>query len=359
MGYNARPLYLKNPSFHSPEVQEAIDAAHERWLHRHGLEDGSILYHYTTLAGLRGILKSRALWYGHIYSLNDPMEIQYGLSIVSEVLKEQIEEATKEGREIHKDFLVELNEQSSLYFGSMFHAFVTSFCENGDLLSQWRAYSAQGGGYCLGLEFSDRTRVIAEKKKDRITLSEPDSEEKLLLRPYLRKVVYQKEEQKNLVRTYASEVAEAAFRAIQHSDIEQAFGHSRKSAIAVLALQATNVLDDLALSFKQSAFQEEQEWRLIRVVPDNRNPEEFSFRDSGNGLIPYCSMCVFDHEATGKGASLGTPQFPLRELRFGPALDPRRTQPALALLLHHTASDGHPIEIVGHTPVRGSVAPLR
>src|SRR5205085_10103226 len=28
--------------------------------------------------------------------------------------------------------------------------YVASFCENGDLLSQWRAYGAFGGGYAVG-----------------------------------------------------------------------------------------------------------------------------------------------------------------------------------------------------------------
>ena len=112
MAYNAFPLYLTDPSYHSSEMQEAMEAAHERWLHKHNLEERSILYHYTTLAGLRGILSSRALWYTHIYSLNDPAEIQYGLNIVRGVLDELIEEGEKLRQDIQDaDFIEEGEEQ--------------------------------------------------------------------------------------------------------------------------------------------------------------------------------------------------------------------------------------------------------
>jgi hypothetical protein len=40
-------------------------------------------------------------------------------------------------------------------FARMLQVYLTCFCESGDLLSQWRAYGANGGGYSLGLKFRD------------------------------------------------------------------------------------------------------------------------------------------------------------------------------------------------------------
>ena len=161
-----------------------------------------------------------------------------------------------------------------------------------------------------------------------------------------------------MVREFALEASEAAVQAIQHSTIVQELGDKR-FALVVLAEQAANVLDDLTLSFKQPSFQGEQEWRLIRVVNRNTNPEEISFRDSPLGLIPYRSMYVFDPDAIGIGDATPAPHFPLRELRFGPALDPRHAEPALALFLLHTAADDHSIRLDRHVPVHRPAAILR
>jgi hypothetical protein len=44
------------------------------------------------------------------------------------------------------------------FWGSSEPGSIVSFCENGDLLSQWRAYGAKGSGYSLGFEPSALTR---------------------------------------------------------------------------------------------------------------------------------------------------------------------------------------------------------
>ena len=40
------------------------------------------LYHYTTAAGLQGILRDQAFWCTSIFHLNDPSELEYGISLV-------------------------------------------------------------------------------------------------------------------------------------------------------------------------------------------------------------------------------------------------------------------------------------
>src|SRR5215813_9273187 len=55
------------------------------------------LYHYTSDAGLEGIIKSGKLWFTDIFALNDPSELRHGLSIAIDVLKSR---ATDEMPEI-------------------------------------------------------------------------------------------------------------------------------------------------------------------------------------------------------------------------------------------------------------------
>src|SRR4051812_25177954 len=46
------------------------------------------LYHYTDAVGLEGIIKNQEVWFTSFKHLNDPTEIEYGMSIAAELLKE-------------------------------------------------------------------------------------------------------------------------------------------------------------------------------------------------------------------------------------------------------------------------------
>ena len=61
MAYRPKPRYLFIPAKNTTELAKEMDAFLEYWLDRHKLDTGEKLYHYTTLRGLRGIVKSRQL----------------------------------------------------------------------------------------------------------------------------------------------------------------------------------------------------------------------------------------------------------------------------------------------------------
>jgi hypothetical protein len=294
------------------------------WLPKHELSDSSLLYHYTTLTGLRGILENRALWFGHASSLNDPLEIQHGQGVVGKILNEYME---TEDREDIRAFLRGILVQVQAFGNTMFHTFVACFCESGNLLSQWRGYANSGGGYCVGIEFSNSTRISSE-------LSELDPGNPL----FLRKVVYDEEEQKSLVREYLNSAIFATKGALD-GGISDQFPDMPTYPASVMAMQVANVILDMLLSFKHPAFKSEEEWRLVRVTMENHQPEGLKFRETLGGLIPYRPTFIYNIEE-GK-----TPAFPLRSIGFGPMHEPIRTRSATELLLHHIAADGHAIEL--------------
>ena len=139
-----------------------MDSFNSHWLTKHDLAEGSHLYHYTTLSGMRGILKDRALWYGHASSLNDPMEMQYGREIISNVLNDAMKRQEQEDIRV---FQTRLLAEVEAFGKNMFHTFVACFCDSGNLLSQWREYGDRGGGYCLGFAFSSATRFESDAGK--------------------------------------------------------------------------------------------------------------------------------------------------------------------------------------------------
>lgn len=107
----------------------------------------NVVYHYTTDAGLRGILGSGRIWLTDIFSLNDPSELRHGLSRAQAILNQQAASGPPESKIFAKDF-------ASLDKGldRAAHYFVCSFSEAGDDLGQWRAYADNGRGYAIGFD---------------------------------------------------------------------------------------------------------------------------------------------------------------------------------------------------------------
>lgn len=141
------------------------------------------LFHYTTKAGLFGILESQTLWAAHARYLNDTTELQLAqgaladrlVPTVTKVIGKRLRDAdstngTKKRRSRRQ--VLELARQKSKSLADSFYStsfedsrlgpalaepYVTSFCAHTDghdyerangLLSQWRGYG-KGGGYAI------------------------------------------------------------------------------------------------------------------------------------------------------------------------------------------------------------------
>src|SRR5258708_31414533 len=111
------------------------------------------LYHYTTGDGLKGIVENNELWATSAYFLNDSAEIYYGSDLLKHVLDDWIAKNVRPetslslglARQLRKWFgedLVQKHIVPAIY--------VACFCEDDNLLSQWRTYG-QSAGYSLAL----------------------------------------------------------------------------------------------------------------------------------------------------------------------------------------------------------------
>jgi len=102
-----------------------------------------ILYHYTSAAGLHGIVATRSLWTSHYRFLNYTSEFQHGWKIVLGAI-------ARRGAEI-RDISSLAWETVALFrqHSSEVHGFVGSLTSEGDLLSQWRGYN-RGQGVSIG-----------------------------------------------------------------------------------------------------------------------------------------------------------------------------------------------------------------
>jgi hypothetical protein len=110
------------------------------------------LFHYSTPPGLIGIVSSGALWATDLGFMNDSTEFIYGRSMI---LSQAPEMATKAQSEMGKRLLNAVDD--IVYKPGGFYA--ACFCENGDLLSQWRGYAGGVGGYSIGFTAHNWTQT--------------------------------------------------------------------------------------------------------------------------------------------------------------------------------------------------------
>ena len=307
MDFKPDLLYLMQEAEETPEIKRAIKDFAPTWLHHHKTSKNDLLYHYTTFDGMSGILQGQNIRFGHSTTFNDPNEILYGMDLIKNIIHEKVRnESNQETRDFLSNLVLQVNSLDTIGFD----VFLACFCETDNLLSLWRTYSSQGGGFCLGLDFSEKTKMVKEA-------SDLESEAYLCLR----KVLYEKGLQESLVEDYISKLI-CAFQSVGlPSD-----GFERHTKTAMMGMQAANVLWDMVFSFKHSAFSEETEWRIVHVTQRSHQAEKVKFIRSGTYLNPYRSLYFFQIEDIRA-------VFPLRSITYGPSLHPPRIETSLGLLI--------------------------
>jgi len=254
-----------------------------------------ILYHYTSGSGLIGILKAKSIWATSIRFLNDSTEYSLALKLAQEVIQNRMAEARNK---FDRGLYSVLNERLA---GEEVHGevYVSSFTENGDQLSQWRAYSPSTGGFAIGF----RSKSLID-----LTGVNPDR--------FLARCTYDASSQEALIRSLVQTIAKFAEESNAHNQMnhDRVFRESFKLLGRLLPL--------IAPALKDSSFAEEQEWRLVRL-PSSFEDVDLQFREGKSMLIPYHL-----HRFPGSGECV-----PLDELVVGPTPHPELARNSAQALL--------------------------
>ena len=185
------------------------------------------LFHYTTLEGAHGILTSKQIWLTKIQHLNDAAELRYALDL----FRMRAQDWPGDLPRATRDFLLETAHR----LGSFLNANIclASFCTEGDLLSQWRAYSAAANG--VSLAFSGAfLRQLSQHEHFHIW-----------------KCLYRRDEHDQVIDDLIAMLLDACRTA-----------GSRQSA-EDLMLGFSTVFLQVAPVLKHPSFHEEKEWRII------------------------------------------------------------------------------------------------
>ena len=235
-------------------------------------QDGT-LWHYTDAAGMEGILRSSQVFLTDFRHLNDPTELTYGEDLIVQLADELLQQATPKGlvRPVLQEFLHVYRGEGGR-FTERAEVFVGSFCcDDGDRLSQWRAYGDHGRGYAIG--FRSLPRFMANSGTADFAGA-------------LYRLEYRPEEFKRaagevLMRT-AQRIDELMHQHLptfnQHQEwVDRVWRMSRDYLLMAVAT--------LCQRTKDPGFDEESEWRLLLSPFGKRDAVEY--RSTRRGLIPF------------------------------------------------------------------------
>jgi hypothetical protein len=313
MEYTPKPLYLMKPAEYTPEIRGAMTQFFTEWFKHHAKSESDLLYHYTTREGMLGILRSKNLRFGHSTSFNDPNEILYGQKVIVSVIQDRL---TNEENQDVRRFLSILTGFVNLTDSIGYDFYIACFCETDNLLSQWRAYSSQGGGFCLGFDLGEKTKMV------------PD-ESDLISEVYLclRKVLYDENTQKDLVGKYIDSLI-AAVKAVDLSEGDS----DPQVKISLMAIEAANVLWDFVISFKNAVFKEETEWRIVYASQRTHEASKVNFVQSDPYLKPYRTFYFYQNVDNSD-------VFPLKSITSGPSLDTMQIDASLNILANNLQTE--------------------
>lgn len=240
----------------------------------------TIIYHYTDINGLLGMISTGKIWATHISRLNDSNEYHHGIKVVIDCVRTTMPTTSKP---LIEKLLSEFEKVET---------YVASYSTQHDLLSQWRSYSGKKIGYCLGLA----TNGIA-------TLDNST--------PLLEAVIYRDNQAQQIISKMLNHV-DAYLQNNQFGEVEIGF---------LLGIVGTT-LANLACTIKHPKFEEENEYRQF-YQPDTTSLQlEHKFRIGKFGLTPYIEV-PFKEEG----------RLPLDSITIGPCQDSELEVHVIKMLL--------------------------
>jgi len=227
-----------------------------------------VLYHYTRYANLIDIIKSNSIWATDIRYLNDSNEYRDAINRMHDMVEAYLavgplQEGDGDGQKwknvqafCHK-ILFKLKNPSAWV---TWNVYTVSFSTHQDDLSQWRAY-ARPAGVALGFDTAS-LQVLAQAHGYR-----------------LQRCVYNDAEKVEILEISLKKY----FEILWNTDTDGV--QKSEELVQHTYFQFSQEFEWLAATFKDDAFVQEAEWRLI----SGRYPKRGSlvFHSSGSTIIPH------------------------------------------------------------------------
>ncbi len=226
------------------------------------------LYHYTSFSGMTGIVSSGELRASDIRYMNDSAELRHTLNLLKTHVTQRVIDGTDHPRLLNQllEWLSHRVVSGPMLFGASFRA-------NGNLLSQWRGYSAHGKGVSLGFA-PEHIMHCARSQHFQVA-----------------KCLYSTEEQRRLIREVVDAIEITALRMGENDD--PTHRHPTQSYYDVFEHIEGDLLR-IAAILKHPSFEEEQEWRIVSPMISEAGDEAVDFREGAAMMVPYYRFSLAD-----------------------------------------------------------------
>lgn len=288
------------------------------------------LYHYTTGAGLIGMLKdydakenpNLTMWATHYAYMNDPTELDFGKNICLPLIKEiEAEENIPKQKQIYDMALtreyIHLQEQYEQYmtsnadFTSVQYPFIISFSQAKDSLHMWGMYGQNGNGLALCFD-SEKLKSISPRPCWYLINKDEDI---LAI--------------KNLVKEKYFEIERTM--PVPHVVMNaEVYLYLTARTFSILSYIYSNA----ASYIKNKSYAIEKEWRFIF-----KNTDQIFFREKRGEIIPYIK-CSIPFDA-------------LKNIIVGPTRSFERTRDAIIMLLNQKDISWFDSIIKSEVPYKG------
>lgn len=210
------------------------------------------LYYYTDSKALINIFENSEIWLTHVKYFNDGKEYYDGVDLIIDIIDQY-------KKILGNDLYVSLQSifKNDQWKDKPLNVGVMSLSAQRDLLSQWRGYTKFGQGFCLGFKTS---KFYSND-----------------IRAYLRPCIYDDSKKIQIVEKIITKLLQK---------IEK-----EKKTIDEIWSEAFWLFQESAITFKNKAFSEEEEWRII-TIPYPNNAKEWCFRSGNSTIIPYIKNYV-------------------------------------------------------------------
>ncbi len=268
-----------------------------------------VLYHYTGQAGLLGIVNTAELWATKIQYMNDATE--FGISLVM-ARKELDSMMSRYNSSTKKAACARLKE--SLSGLEDINIFAVCFCENGDLLSQWRGYSGITHGYSIGFDPESLMHIASQTN---FTIG---------------RCIYDLEVQQAIIH---EAITHCVNNEVDFSPSARRWGFHGPLA---------DIIFRCGGFFKDPSFKDEQEWRLISSPTMYYDPQ-LGFRTGNSMIVPYYKLPILTEGI-----------LPILHVIVGPCPHMELAKSAVtSLLMNHGNKgplEGRPVALASKVPFR-------
>lgn len=232
-----------------------------------------LLWHYTTSAGLIGIIEKNCLWATNVFYLNDSTEFMHGISIAKDILQRIKNKLGDDEKERMERFEKDLSYISPTHNRPVY---VSCLSTAKDELSQWRAYS-KGGGFSIGFP-RDELKKSTQKQKPKFDLKE---------------CIYDENKQKEIINDLIKKIA---IPCIENPETLYCVMPRTPQEISALVCQRSNEfiweLYHVCSTLKHPSFEREEEWRLVlnHGYVSEIPKDQLKFRSNNGVIIPYACI---------------------------------------------------------------------